>query len=314
MTTQQGLAIELAAPAHSSSMTRRLLRVGAAILGGLIVLYLAICGYMAYRLSHPAHLALERNPAQFGLDYEDVNFESAGDNIPLRGWYIDSPGDRVILLLHGMEGNRASETDLSLARALMQHDYDVLMFDFRAHGESGDAPMSVGEHEVRDLAGAVRFLQGRGVQTMGVLGMSMGAVTTLNGAADLPELRALVLDSPFAQASALIANELPQRSGLPGWFIPGMVLMGKLLYNIHLDENNPIRGMERLGTRPVLHIHGTNDTTIPLSQALLLNQAGAQNPNMEAWMVEGAGHTGAYMFNPAVYEARVFAFFDKYLK
>lgn len=298
---------------QSSKISSRVILAIALLIAALVVLYFAIGGYMAYRLSHPVRQPLQRTPATFGLGFEDITFSSVGDNILLRGWYIDSPGKRVILMLHGMGANRAYETDMQIARALARHNYDVMMFDFRGHGESGDAPVSVGEHEVRDVAGAVRYLKTRGVEEVGVMGMSMGADTALNAAPEQSELRALVVDSPFADAGALLEVEMPKRSGLPAWFNPGIVLMGKLLYNIHLDENKPVRGMARLGTRPVLHIHGTEDDSIPLTQAMLFKQAGVQNPNMEQWIVQGAGHTTTHTFNPEEYEARVLAFFDKYL-
>lgn len=291
----------------------RILAGIAVFLALLAVVYVAISAYMTVQLTHPPHLPIDRTPAQFGLNYTDVSFSSVGDNIPLRGWYIDSPGDQVILILHGHGGNRASETDITLARPLVRHNYDVLMFDFRGHGESGDAPVSVGEHEVRDLAGAVRYLKTRGVQQVGVIGMSMGADTALNAAPDQPELAALVVDGPFADASVLLDADLPKRSGLPAWFNPGVILMGKLLYGIHLDENKPVNGLGRLGTRPVLHVHGTLDDDIPLSQAEQFRQAGAHNPNFQQWIVADAGHTQAHARHPEEYEARVLAFFDMYL-
>lgn len=315
---QSGAAQSISSPQLSiqlSEIPALYLILGAMALCSAVpaALYFAIGGYMAYRLSHPPRQPLERTPALYGLAFENVTFRSEVDHIALRGWYIDTPGERVILMLHGLGGNRAYETDMRIARALALHNYDVMMFDFRGHGESGDAPISVGEHEVRDVAGAIRYLKTRRVQKVGVLGMSLGAVTALNAAAEQPEMRALVLDSPFADASALLQVEMPKGSGLPAWFNPGILLMGKLLYNIHLDENKPVRSMARLGTRPVLYIHGSEDDTIPLTQAMMFKQAGAQNPNMEQWIVQGAGHTSTFTFNPAAYEARVLAFFDKYL-
>ena len=41
----------------------------------------------------------------------------------------------------------------------------LLQFDFRGHGDSDDAPITLGTLEQRDVAAAVRFLQGRGLWT-----------------------------------------------------------------------------------------------------------------------------------------------------
>lgn len=79
---------------------------------------------------------------------------SSTDGIPLAGWYIDSPGDRVILLLHGRNGARDGGVNLKVANELAKRNYDVLMFDFRGHGASSGTDYSLGVLETRDVAGA----------------------------------------------------------------------------------------------------------------------------------------------------------------
>ena len=35
------------------------------------------------------------------MKYESVTFDSIPDGIPLKGWFVESPGTRTILVLHG---------------------------------------------------------------------------------------------------------------------------------------------------------------------------------------------------------------------
>src|SRR3990170_3409555 len=117
------------------------------------------------------------SPAAYGLAYEDVEFPSAVDGIVLKGWLIDSPGTKTIVVMHGRNSVRDEPNVgiLELAQALVGQGYDVLTFDFRAHGESGGTRYALGQFEVRDVAGALDYLKGRGVREVGVIGYSMGA-------------------------------------------------------------------------------------------------------------------------------------------
>ena len=71
--------------------------------------------------------------------------------------------------------------------------------------------------------------------------------------------------------------------------------------------------MPRLGSRPVLLIHGMNDTLIPVAHAYRLQQAGAANPHLQLWVAPAAEHVRAFRVYPDAYLQRVFAFFDQNL-
>ncbi len=296
--------------------SRRALVSAVAILVFLVVtVYVGISAVMADRLSRAERHPVTITPAVYGLAYERVEFTSAVDNIRLEGWYIDSPGSKVIMMLHGWNGNRSSgDTAMPMAEAFAQHGYDVFMFDFRGDGESGGDRFSLGELEVRDVAGALTYLRGRGINEVGTIGWSMGAATALNSAPDHPEMRAIVADSAFADANLLLETELPKRSGLPPIFSPGMLLMGRLLYGINYADNIPARAVTHLESRPVLLIHGTSDELVPVRHAYMLQKAGANDPNLQLWIVPNACHTCAFRQSPAEYSKRVLAFFDQNLR
>jgi pimeloyl-ACP methyl ester carboxylesterase len=294
---------------------RGLLVVAAIFIVLLLAVYFGISTVMADRLSRPERHPLTETPSIYGLTYERVEFTSAVDNIRLEGWYIDSPGSKVIMMLHGWNGNRTNrDTAMPMAEAFEQHGYDVFMFDFRGHGESGGDRFSLGQLEMRDVAGALTYLRGRGINEVGTIGWSMGAISALNSAPDHPEMRAIVADSAFADANLLLDTNVPKMSGLPPIFTPGMLLMGRLLYGIDYAHNIPARAVARLGSRPVFLIHGTSDERIPVSHAYLLQKAGANDPNLQLWIVPNACHTCAYRQNPEEYSKRVLAFFDQNLR
>ena len=203
---------------------------------------------------------------------------------------------------------------LDIAKGLYADNYDLLMFDFRAHGESGSDRYSLGWWETRDITGALNYLKGRGVTEVGTLAYSMGAATELLAAPDHPEMKAIVADSAFSDLSLLLDKELPKASGLPSFFNSGILFMENLLYGIDINSTKPELQIAKLGDRPVLLIHSATDDLIPESHAETLKKAGANDPNLSLWVAPGSGHVQGYKNNPQEYMKRVTEFFDANLK
>jgi fermentation-respiration switch protein FrsA (DUF1100 family) len=316
MTTTTITTITTAQPAatrRSEIARRRLAVLAITIVAVLLVGYFGVSGVVSDKLSHPTRKAVTWAPSELSMQYQDVQFSSAVDNISLKGWYIDSPGSKVILVMHGRNSTRDGGKILDIVKGLYDGGYDALAFDFRAHGQSGGGRYSLGLLETRDVAGALQYLEGRGVAQVGGLGFSMGAATELLAAPDHPEMKALVSDSSFASLPPILEKELPKASGLPVFFNPGIILMGKLLYGIDLAATNPVASLPRLGDRPLFLIHGTEDALVPVSHAYELQKATQSNPNLQFWVVDGAAHTGIYDKHPQEYIQRLLAFYDKYL-
>ena len=280
----------------------------------VLAAYFAISAYIAEKLSVPVRVIPTHTPADYGLSYATVQFESSVDQIPLTGWYIDSPGDKVILLLHGRDATMDDESlrVMDLVQKLVQQSYDVFTFDPRGHGLSGGQRYSFGDLEQRDADGALAYLKTRGVNEVGVIGFSMGAATALNSAGDHPEMRAIVADSSFADFGVLVSDSLPRTAGVPSFFTPGLFAMARVMYGMELAANKPADALARLGDRPVLLIHETGDPQIATSHHYRLVAAGGQNRNLESWLVEGADHAQAFRYYPDEYMRRVLGVFARY--
>src|SRR5215470_17710951 len=168
------------------------------------------------------------SPADLGLPYESVSFESAVDRIPLQGWYLPSRGERAIIMLHGIDQNRWNEWERvpQKAQLLVEHGFDVLVFDLRGHGQSGGDRLGFGWLERNDLLAAVAYVEGRGIAPgrIGLLAHSYGAATGLLTAAADPDIAAVVADSAFADIRSLLDHEVQLR-GYPPIFTPGISLV-----------------------------------------------------------------------------------------
>lgn len=294
--------------------------LGWAALAVAAILILGIVGvsvYVGWSLSHGEPQPVDRTPAELGLAYEPVVFESS-DGITLSGWFL--PADnrtQTIIFAHGFRSNRLqpSVPALELARSLVENGFNVFLFDFRNSGESDGDVTTLGYHEVKDIYGAVRWLkQERAEQAeqIGLIGFSMGAVTAILAAAEEPEIEAVVADSPFSDLRSYLSANMPIWTGLPDvpftWTI--MTILPPLI-DLDVDAVSPRAVMPDL-VQPVLLIHSDRDELIPVSESEILAAAG--RPDRTAlWVVPSTKHVGAREADPAVYDARIVEFFREAL-
>src|SRR4029079_12296849 len=76
---------------------------------------------------------------------QDLDVQSAG--VTLRGWRFRASGPRrgTVIYLHGSADNRTS--GLFVAQRFTPRGYDVVVYDSRAHGESGGEACTYGYYE-----------------------------------------------------------------------------------------------------------------------------------------------------------------------
>jgi len=307
------------------------------LLGAMLALEVVLLGYagasvlaaMALMAPNPSPGPITQTPAAWGLRYQTVSFPSRSDHLLIRGWLL--PGllpdgtqtmQRTIIVVHGIPGNRSSSLVPPVSAALVRHGFAVLALDLRGNGESAPAPRSLGEFEQRDIVGAVDFLRtgalsfpllGR-TRVIGGWGMSLGASTLLLAAAAEPALRAVVSDSAFADAAALV-HARGEQQGLPSWVLPGALLAGRLRYGVNYDQARPVAVVAQIAPRPILFIHGTADSAVPIADLEQLVAAASQPPNahVQMWEVPGAEHIQAFSLMPDVYVQRMVAFYQSAL-
>ena len=74
-----------------------------------------------------------------------------------------------------------------------------------------------------------------------------------------------------------------------------------------LTDFMPVLAVGAIAPRPLLIIHGDDDSTVPLHHALMLYEA-AKQPK-ELWRLPGVGHVGAYFADRRAYVERITTFF-----
>lgn len=287
-------------------------------LAGVVMLALALTSVtvgLAYQrgvgLVRAKHIPVECMPAAADLtEYEAVSFTTS-DGLTLRGWYAPARNDAVIVLVHGLNGNRCGM--LPEAALLWQAGYGVLLFDLRGCGESEGEVVTLGYNEVNDVRAAVGFaLKQPGVSRVGLLGHSMGGATVIRAAARLPEVSAVVAQSTFTSLADNVANGVEKVVGLPPFpFAPLVVAFAERESGVRLNDVRPIDDLPALAPRPILIVHGALDDLIPVANAHAL-YAAAQEPK-ELYLLPTAGHADLLQIGGVEYVQRLTGFFDRYL-
>ena len=191
----------------------------------------ALAGYTAWTLNGARRPwpPYTFSPFELGLPATEVTF-TARDGVQLAGWWLDNPDSgTVVICCHGHRGNKADM--LGIGAGVHRGGHSVLLFDFRGNGESGDGPQSLAHHEQQDLSAALDWVRHqRPGARIGVVAFSMGASTAILTAAGDPRIQTLVLDSPFATMSDVIAANY-RRYRLPSEpLLPVADLVNRLRY------------------------------------------------------------------------------------
>ena len=266
--------------------------------------------------TRPMDRGLKETPANFGVQFRDVEFQTA-DGVKLSGWLIPS-GDKhaTIVYSHGLFRSRREL--LERAMELARLGYGGLMYDSRNHGLSGPARVGLGYNERLDVEAAVRFLNEARTQDKIVLfGISMGATAALLAAAETPEAAAVISDSSFLSFKDTVDHHVNMFLRLPS-FPVGNELRFFIERRAGFDGSqfNVVEAVKRIGDRPILFIAAAHDRRMPPAIAEQLYQA-SSSPARDLIVVDGPGseiHGHAYQANPKVYVERVARFLESVLK
>ena len=274
--------------------------------GLVLTIGLAASFYMTSRQPRSAF----HTPAEYGLQFEEVVFNAA-DGLLLQGCFIPAPGsERAVIILHGHGGSL--DWDIHRAPAFHAAGFNVLLIDFRAHGQSQGHLATFGYLERKDVVGAVNFVLGRGVNRIGLLGFSYGGIASMLTAPICPEIKAVVTDGgPTRMKTALRARAIelhvPPRIARPLAWLTFAITSLRLGVNIFHYET--VRWVAQIAPRPILFIHGDLDQYCPDFDDLF---SAAGEPK-EMWRLPGVGHTMASEVYPQEFQARVLGFFNRTL-
>jgi pimeloyl-ACP methyl ester carboxylesterase len=273
------------------------------VVGGLLG-FATVSVFFAFRFTSPPRRELSTPPERFLAEHEVVRF-AATDGVVLEGWLVPCPNThKAAVLLHGNGSNRTQ--CLARARLLRNYGYAVLLYDARGHGRSGDALVTIGRNETRDLLGALAWLRSRGFTEIGCLGISQGGATIALAAAELGEVRWVVLESVFPALTDAIDRRFRRTVSLPGWLAGSiMVPVAEWRTGMHVSAIAPRDTIAELRC-PVFVMSGELDTHTLISGAREVYDRALAPKTW--WAVPGAAHNDLYGVAKEEYERRLSSF------
>ena len=296
-----------------SKVNRRYwLRLGIFTLIVTAVPLLAMLVYLVQRqidtLVTPVRQPLDRTPADFDLPYENLTLTSR-DGLKLAAWYIPGTKPEAVILIHGINTNRA--VMLPTAALLAEAGYHLLLIDLRGHGESEGNLISYGYREAWDVQTGVEYLATLpNVEQIGVIGSSLGGAAVARAAVNEPRLSAVVIQISYSSLPDAVEDAFDDLSIFPKWpFAPLVIALAERRVGIDISEIASARDLATLSPRPVLIIHTTDDHLFPLHHGQKMYEA-AHEPK-ELWIIENLGHDDPAISHESEYRVRVVSFFEK---
>tara|TARA_R110002072_G_C7978996_1_gene536045 strand:- start:34835 stop:36091 length:1257 start_codon:yes stop_codon:yes gene_type:complete len=241
---------------------------------------------------------------------EQIEFHSRGDRTILRGVFLkrDDPKGTIIVC-HGVGANH-SDIEV-IHQVLYEAGFQVFTFDFRGHGLSDGHTITYGLNERMDVLGAYDTCLARsdvGSGRLFALGVSMGGASLTLALPDMPEVKAAVLDSAFADLTSMVEYQFR--------FLPKPVqkvvtqvarVFSWLETGADINELAPDKAIPQINI-PILIIHGDADRIVPVEHASKLHVA-AHNASIH--IESDSPHIGTVMLNSSKYARLVSQHFLK---
>jgi uncharacterized protein len=245
----------------------------------------------------------------------------------------------TILVCHGF---MCDKYDVGVLRRIFKtKQFNVMTFDFRAHGQDSEGQYcTFGRDESLDVTAAAQFLRNHPElcdKPLFAYGFSMGAVSAIEAQSISPELfDAMILDCPFDSSERVIKMGLEcLKCSMFGYEfdLPGRDLLQKYAFHPYiqalvkavlktvaqLDATGvstnfcpiyPAESAKKI-TVPVFLIHCKNDQKVSVDQVRNVYEGAAGYKRL--WLTNGRRHYDSFFYNPEKYIENVRQFYHQVL-
>ena len=146
--------------------------------------------------------------------FDTITLRTA-NGITIDAWYsrVDSAAKGTVILFHGITVSKS--VMVHPANELRYFGYNILLVDFRGHGNSGSNKTTIGVRESEEVKLAYDYVINHGDKNIFLFGSSMGSVAVAKAMAEyhLP-VSGIILDMPFLSLQTYMEAKA-RRVGFP---------------------------------------------------------------------------------------------------
>jgi len=222
----------------------------------------------------------------FHIAFQDLYFDST-DQTRLNGWFLPGrpPVKGTILFLHGNGANIGNH--IGAVYWLPDNGYNVFLFDYRGYGNSGGQSTRAGVR--MDALAALNFIRNHpsvNPDKLIIYGQSLGGAIAVDTVASFRQsgIKLLLIESTFSSYRKIAREKLSS-------FFMTWPLQWPLSFLVS-DEMSPIDVISSISPRPLLVIHGNEDSIVGVHHAEELYRT-AREPK-DLWIIDGGGHINAF--------------------
>jgi len=295
-----------------------------AVLAILILIPILVFSlFMGQRYYQPQH-----NSIDFGIESQQISLTTY-DGLTLAAWRtfaVSEPTKGTVIILSGLQ-NPSVTAFFGYANMLAHNGWDALLIEKRARSLSEGYEIGFGITEWLDVKAGVYYLDAdeRAAQLPIVtMGTSAGGATVIIASGEIPRIDGVIAISAYSNFVDLYVDSMSMM-GLPRFVgvmtIPFMNLRMGLRFGFDATGLTPVSGIAKLGQRPILLMHSTEDWQVPFSHFERLQQAAEDSGiDITTFVRDGDWHFVCYdwyVSNPArdvEFARAVLEFLERFVK
>ncbi|MEM1216246.1 MAG: alpha/beta fold hydrolase [Bacteroidota bacterium] len=241
---------------------------------------------------------------------EAFEVSSQADGIKIVGSYFPQDTSRcAVVIAHGYGSTRLSM--MKYAPLFYDCGCDIVVYDHRAHGESGGVHTTGGIREGKDLLSVTQWLMDRSDldrSAIGWMGESWGGATVLHAGATDEDVAFIIAESAFQDwETAVFERAIEQYGPIISWFkAPVWAIVswriGEDAYAASVVEQAP------KVKEPTLILHSDSDVETAPYQSANIAAALPETSHRYHPLDWGAKHGNNVFTRPAEYRALLFTF------
>ena len=184
------------------------------------------------------------------------------DNVPIAYEHYRNGFESVVIVCPGFYNSKKNRWMRKTVN-LISDEHDVIIFDFRGHGESGGKyTWSAREHN--DVDAVIDYAAGQGYKHIGIVAFSLGAASAVNAVSCRNDIDSMVLISCPSSFRMIDYH----------FWEPGMFSdladnidckwegKGARFTGIFMQKEKPIKTIKEIKHTPTFFIHGDSDWVI----------------------------------------------------